>query len=407
MTTTEIIPGIPAEPQPQTAAIVARDNKFVPAETRRTALPAVRGLLPTRAEYEVYLELAENFIESGFLPTSITKPAQALAIMLTGRELGLAPMLALRSLHVIEGKPGMSAELILARFRQAGGKYRWVEKTDQCATIQAVAPGNPIEWVETFSFSIEEAERAGVTDKKNWKRYPAAMLRARAASLMVRAIAPEVSAGLYDPDELGAETTESGEVVWPEPEPARNWGAQRSVSSDPKPRPTSSGAVEDPVLPIKEMLAGNIPLSSPECRLGHVLKFIALATKTPAATKQYTSLIQRAYAVIPLKLQDASFDHLTKVCGWLTGDAELSKLFKKELDSIEHRMEKLNEMAEELNPPSVVGVVVTVAPEEPPIIQTTSDEYVSDAEITEATNDRDREADLIAELEDAVGGDER
>lgn len=320
---------------------------IVPAEPKAIALPQQPRLtlLPSAHEYKVYLELADQFIASGFLPTSITKPAQALAIMLTGRELGLPPMLALRSLHVIEGKPGMSAELILARFRQAGGKYRWTTTTDHEAEIQAIAPGNPIEWVETFRFTMEEAQQAGVTDKKNWKRYPAAMLRARCATLMVRAIAPEVSAGLYDPDELGAVTTETGEVEWPEPESRPTRSARATVVNDTVETPTRSPNAHvnaaDPILPLPEMLKESIPLSDPRCKLGSVVKFLWLISNKPEAAKQYVKIIPKAYAAMKTKIEDATFDELNVIGDWIAGDEESTKLFREFVKPIRERAEVL------------------------------------------------------------------
>jgi len=53
-----------------------------------------------------------------------------------------------------------------------------------------------------MSFTIEQAQRAGVTGKDNWKKYPEAMLRARCISALARAVYPDVVLGIYETDEL-------------------------------------------------------------------------------------------------------------------------------------------------------------------------------------------------------------
>ena len=59
---------------------------------------------------------------------------------------------------------------------------------------------------------MAEAQAAGVATKDNWRKFPAAMLRARAASALVRAVYPDVLLGVYDSD--------SGELEDAAPAPA-------------------------------------------------------------------------------------------------------------------------------------------------------------------------------------------
>ena len=158
------------------------------------------------------MQLAKELTTTGFLPNSVKTPAQALAIIQTGKELGIGPMHALRSIHIIQGKPTLSAELQLGLFKAKGGQAVWIESTAEKATIKLRHP-NGDEHTETFTF--EEAKRAGITSKDGWKNYPKAMLRARASSAGLRAVAPDIIAGLYDPEELGADLNERGELVLP------------------------------------------------------------------------------------------------------------------------------------------------------------------------------------------------
>ena len=65
-----------------------------------------------------------------------------------------------------------------------------------------------------FSYTIEEAKQAGLLGKDSWKNYPAAMLRARAVSIVARAVFPDSIMGCsYIHEELGAEVNEEGEII--------------------------------------------------------------------------------------------------------------------------------------------------------------------------------------------------
>lgn len=164
------------------------------------------------ANWHAMREQADALVKSGFLPKAVNTPEKAMAIIQTGRELGLGPMQSLRSIHIIEGKPTMSADLIagLALSKVPGSVLRVAESTDTVCVIKAGRAGHEL---TTFTYTMQDAQRAGLTGKQNWRNYPRAMLRARAITEAARAIFPDAVVGLYDPDELGAVTTPEGAVV--------------------------------------------------------------------------------------------------------------------------------------------------------------------------------------------------
>lgn len=157
-------------------------------------------------------EQAKVLVQSGFLPKAVNTPEKAMAIIQTGRELGLGPMQSLRSIHIIEGKPTMSADLIagLALAKVPGSVLRVAETTNEKCVVEAGRAGQK---VTPFTFTMKDAQQAGLAGKSNWKNYPRAMLRARAITEAARAIFPDAVMGLYDPDELGAVTNEGGQVI--------------------------------------------------------------------------------------------------------------------------------------------------------------------------------------------------
>lgn len=131
---------------------------------------------------------------SGRFP-AVRKPEEALVQILVGRELGIGPMQAMMSIHVVEGKPMVSATL-LASFVQAHTVYGYRVKvlTDEACTIEFTGGG---EALGDSTFTIEDAQRAQlVKEKSGWKKYPRNMLFARAMSNGVKWFVPEVLSGL-------------------------------------------------------------------------------------------------------------------------------------------------------------------------------------------------------------------
>ena len=97
--------------------------------------------------------------------------------------------------------------------QRAGHKLRVLETSSRKCVVEGVRADDPrhpsrVEW------TIEDAQRAGVSNKGPWKSYPAAMLRARAISALCRfAFADVLMGASYVPEELGAEVNKEGEVL--------------------------------------------------------------------------------------------------------------------------------------------------------------------------------------------------
>jgi hypothetical protein len=129
----------------------------------------------------------------------IKTPDQAMALMLIAQAEGLHPAIAARDYNVIDGKPALKADAMLARFIAGGGKVQWHEHTDQCvsATFSHPSGGSvKIDW------DMARAKQAGIGGKQNWQKYPRQMLRARVISEGVRAVNPNANSGLYTPEEV-------------------------------------------------------------------------------------------------------------------------------------------------------------------------------------------------------------
>jgi hypothetical protein len=169
-------------------------------------------LFPSAQELALVKEQAAIYVKSGLLPKAIDTPEKAILIMLKGRELGIPPLQALSGIYVVDGKPTMGAELMLTQIRKlvAGARIEFAHQDEKSCVIQAARPG---ENLQTFSFTIEDAQKAGVLAKDNWRKYPKTMLRWRAISIMAKSLFSDAVAGCYTPDELGAEVDDKGNIV--------------------------------------------------------------------------------------------------------------------------------------------------------------------------------------------------
>ncbi len=121
-----------------------------------------------------------------------------LACVATGRALGIADMSALRSIHIIDGKATFSAELMVQLVRRAGHSITG-EVTDGEATVTGTRADNGDTMKATWTLAM--AERAGLLNKQNWRKYPEAMLWARAASQLCRMLFADCFAGATYTDE--------------------------------------------------------------------------------------------------------------------------------------------------------------------------------------------------------------
>lgn len=171
--------------------------------------------IPTANDWKFMVDWAADAIKSGMLPSSIKNPQAAAIVILKGRELGLTFMTSLSHVHVINGKPTMSAELIqsLARKNLPGLVINILESSNTLASVEFIRPEKGSKgYIQKFSW--EDAVKADLANKQVWKQYPAAMLWSRAVTAGLRKICPEALSGVsYTPEEMGANVDSEGNVI--------------------------------------------------------------------------------------------------------------------------------------------------------------------------------------------------
>lgn len=234
------------------------------------------------------LSLSATLIKSGLLPSNIKTPEAALVIIMTGRELGLLPLQALRSISVVEGKPTLSADLLLALAYKSGHctGYDILELTEEKCVVQISRNGQV---KAPYSYTIEEARKAGLANRPNWTRHTKAMLRARATAAACRAYFPDVVLGLYTPDEL-----EDLSPVVSEAAPAPRVEIVKPVVVDIK--PALAAAVESTKLAIPAVVEEEIDEDA-QAQIDSVKRAIA-ATTTVADLDRLGAQIMSLHAVV-------------------------------------------------------------------------------------------------------------
>ena len=153
---------------------------------------------------EVNWKTAQKIANTLFVPTAFRgKPEAVFAAILYGDELGLGPMQSLNSIHVIEGKPSMSPELMRALVARAGHRLDVKLASNEKVILWGKRADNDSE--ATVEWSMKDAQQAGLAGRGAWKTYPRAMLLARATSEICRQIFSDCIMGLsYTPEEASS-----------------------------------------------------------------------------------------------------------------------------------------------------------------------------------------------------------
>lgn len=199
------------------------------------------------AEKQQYAEL---LAQASLLPKQYQRnPANVLLAMELGQSLSIPPIQAINEVHVIEGKPSASANLIGGLVRRAGHVLRIrVDRDAMTATAQIIRHDDP-DYTFEVTWTMDDAKRAGSLNKDNWKKYPIAMLKARAITEVAREACPEALMGIaYTPDELGAVVDQDGNPVSvaanASPMPRARTTKQREQANQPQQAP-AQGSVRD------------------------------------------------------------------------------------------------------------------------------------------------------------------
>lgn len=201
-------------------------------------------------------QIAQSLAATSFVPKTMRgKPAEITAAILTGQELGLSPMSALRSIDIIEGTPALRAHALRGLVQAAGHEVWVAESTETRAIVcgrrrTGMGVAGPVYGEEQRSvWTIERAKKAGLTGKSNWQNHTQAMLVARATSELCRLIAADVLLGMpYSAEELGDDVpADDVPVKAAEPKTAKRTARRAPVEPAPVPEPEFDEPAPEPV----------------------------------------------------------------------------------------------------------------------------------------------------------------
>jgi hypothetical protein len=179
--------------------------------------------------------MADSIVKSGFY--GFKTKEQVMAVMLVAQAENKHPASVVQEYDIIQGKPALKSQAILARFQLSGGSVQWEEVTPKKVkgTFKHPQGGSlTVEW------TIEMAKQAGIyREGSGWSKYPEDMLRARVISRAVRSIYPACILGHY---------------------------ATEEVMDFDSPMPKHMGVVEDVKQPIEVLqpISGDYPIIKPD-----------------------------------------------------------------------------------------------------------------------------------------------
>lgn len=196
--------------------------------------------------------VAERLVQTSFVPEGFrNKPHEATAAILSGLEVGLSPMAALRSFDVIQGTAAPRAITLRAILQSRGHEIEVVESTNTRCKMRGRRKG-ATDW-QSVLWTIERAQQLGVTNKANWKNQPAAMLVARATSELSRLVAADAILGIgYSSEEIadGGDVERGVATVEPAQTGTRKMSrATKPVEPEPTAEPETAEAEAEIVTP--------------------------------------------------------------------------------------------------------------------------------------------------------------
>lgn len=190
-----------------------------PESTALSVKPASQVDLSPQT-FEQALQFSDYLANSDMVPKDFKgKPGNCLIAMQWGAEVGLKPLQALQNIAVINGRPCLWGDSVIALVRASPACEYVIESDDgNTATCKVKRRGEP-EQLRTFG--MDDAKMAGLLNKDGpWKTYPKRMRQMRARAFALRDVFPDVLRGLPVAEEVMDMPKDMGtaEVVslWPE-----------------------------------------------------------------------------------------------------------------------------------------------------------------------------------------------
>ena len=234
-----------------------------------------RGFALTPQSLDEAMQFAGLMAKSSIIPKDYQgNPGNILIATMWGQEIGLAPLQAMQSIAVINGRPSIWGDAMLALVRGSGLlEYIKEEPTEEGCTCTLKRRGDQFEVARTFT--PEDAKRAGLWGKPGpWQQHTKRMMQMRARAFALRDAFADVLRGVHIGEEAQDLPTE------------RHMGPADEVKPDAPALPATRADKA------RDALAKRKPAALPAPALGDVLSAIASAD-TLDALKATTALAAR------------------------------------------------------------------------------------------------------------------
>lgn len=221
---------------------------------------AQRGeLLPAPKSTAEAMELAKTLASSQLIPKAFQqRPGDVFVAMMWSHSLGIPIVQGLQGIAVINGKPSLYGDALLA-VCMGSGQMADIEETvtgsadNLTATCKVTRRGKPTPVVSTFS--IADARAAGLLGKLGpWKQYTSRMLKMRARAFALRDAFPDVLSGIASAEEMqdveGTATEKATENV---AEQVAKMPRRRSKLPVQAPKEGTEAEVVKPAAPAQEL----------------------------------------------------------------------------------------------------------------------------------------------------------
>ncbi len=152
------------------------------------------------------MEFSKMIASSEMIPTNYrNKPNDVLCAIQWGNEIGLAPLQALQNIAVINGRPSLWGDSLVAVCKShpdfRGIEENYIEEEDKAVCVVKRNVAGTIETTKG-SFSYKDAQQANLTNKQGpWKQYPKRMLQLRARGFALRDAFPDAIKGIITTEE--------------------------------------------------------------------------------------------------------------------------------------------------------------------------------------------------------------
>ena len=152
--------------------------------------------------FEQALTFSNYLADSDMVPKDFKgKPGNCHVAIQWGMEIGLKPLQAMQNIAVINGRPSLWGDAVIALVRSSPLCEYIIEEDDgRTATCKVKRRGEP---EQSRSFSMDDAKAAGLLGKQGpWTQYPKRMRQMRARAFAVRDVFPDVLKGLPVAEEV-------------------------------------------------------------------------------------------------------------------------------------------------------------------------------------------------------------